>query len=136
MFDIGASELLVLAIVAIVVIGPKDLPLALRTAGKWVAKMRSVSNHFRSGIETMIREAEMEEMEKKWKEQNERIMRETAVQEAAAAAGQTPDAAADQNDPYPVPLASDVPTADPVMIGPMPPEETVPPPAKPEASQP
>lgn len=123
MFDVGASELLLLVIVAIVVIGPKDLPLALRTAGRWVAKMRRVSNHFRSGIETMIREAEMEEMEKKWKEQNERIMRETAAQEAAAAAaGQTPEAAADQNDPFPTPLASDAPAADPVMIGPMPPE--------------
>ncbi len=123
MFDVGASELLLLVIVAIVVIGPKDLPLALRTAGKWVAKMRRVSNHFRSGIETMIREAEMEEMEKKWKEQNERIMRETAAQEAAAAAaGQTPEAAADQNDPFPTPLPSDAPVADPAMVGPMPPE--------------
>ncbi|WP_372731172.1 Sec-independent protein translocase protein TatB [Novosphingobium sp.] len=117
MFDIGASELLVLVIVAIVVIGPKDLPMALRTAGRWVAKMRSVSNHFRSGIETMIREAEMEEMERKWKEQNERIMRETAAQEAAAAQGQTVDDASDQNDPLPAG------TADPVMIGPMPPED-------------
>lgn len=134
MFDIGASELLVLVIVAIVVIGPKDLPLALRTAGRWVAKMRRVSNHFKAGIETMIREAEMEEMEKKWKEQNERIMRETAAQEAAAAEGQTPDAAADQNDPFPTPLPLDVPTAasDPVMVGPMPPEQAT----KPEASQP
>lgn len=117
MFDIGASELLVLVIVAIVVIGPKDLPMALRTAGRWVAKMRSVSNHFRSGIETMIREAEMEEMERKWKEQNERIMRETAAQEAAAAQGQNVDDASDQNDPLPAG------NADPVMIGPMPPED-------------
>ncbi|OYX62139.1 MAG: twin arginine-targeting protein translocase TatB [Novosphingobium sp. 32-60-15] len=117
MFDIGASELLVLVIVAIVVIGPKDLPMALRTAGRWVAKMRSVSNHFRSGIETMIREAEMEEMERKWKEQNERIMRETAAQEAAAAQGQTVDDASDQNDPLPAG------NADPLMIGPMPPED-------------
>lgn len=117
MFDIGASELLVLVIVAIVVIGPKDLPMALRTAGRWVAKMRSVSNHFRSGIETMIREAEMEEMERKWKEQNERIMRETAAQEAAAAQGQSVDDASDQNDPLPAG------NADPVMIGPMPPED-------------
>lgn len=118
MFDIGASELLVLVIVAIVVIGPKDLPMALRTAGRWVAKMRSVSNHFRSGIETMIREAEMEEMERKWKEQNERIMRETAAQEAEAAAqGQSVDAASDQNDPLPAG------EPDPVMIGPMPPQE-------------
>jgi len=131
-FDIGASELLVLVIVAIVVIGPKDLPLALRTAGRWVAKMRRVSNHFKAGIETMIREAEMEEMERKWKEQNERIMRETAAQEAAAAQGQTVPAAEDQNDPFPNPLPSDAP-ADPVMIGPMPPEDKV---AKPEAPLP
>ncbi len=74
MFDIGASELLLIAVVAIVAIGPKDLPLALRTAGRWIAKVRRVSGHFRSGVETMIREAELEEMEKKWREQNEAIM--------------------------------------------------------------
>jgi len=74
MFDIGATELLVIVIVAVIVIGPKDLPLALRTAGRWIGKIRRVSGHFRTGIETMIREAEMEEMEKKWREQNARIM--------------------------------------------------------------
>ncbi len=77
MFDIGASELLMIVVVAIVVIGPKDLPLALRSAGRWVAKVRSVSAHFRSGIETMIREAELEEMEKKWRDQNAAIMAAT-----------------------------------------------------------
>ena len=77
MFDIGASELLMIVVVAIVVIGPKDLPLALRSAGRWVAKVRSVSGHFRSGIETMIREAELEEMERKWREQNAAIMAAT-----------------------------------------------------------
>ena len=76
MFDIGASELLMIVIVAVVVIGPKDLPRALRTAGKWIGKVRRTSNHFRSGIEAMIREAEMEEMEKKWAEQNARILAE------------------------------------------------------------
>ena len=75
MFDVGASELLLIVIVAIVVIGPKDLPLALRTAGRWIGKIRRVSGHFRSGIETMIREAEMEEMERKWREQNAAIMK-------------------------------------------------------------
>ena len=77
MFDVGASELLLIAIVAIIVIGPKDLPLALRTAGRWIGKIRRVSGHFRTGIETMIREAELEEMEKKWREQNAQIMAET-----------------------------------------------------------
>lgn len=74
MFDIGASELLVIAIVAILVIGPKDLPMALRTAGRWIAKIRQVSGHFRSGLDAMIREAEMEEMDRKWRERNEAIM--------------------------------------------------------------
>ena len=62
-----------------VVIGPKDLPLAMRTAGRWIGKMRRVSAHFRSGIDTIVREAELEEMEKKWKAQNEEIMRRSAA---------------------------------------------------------
>ena len=76
MFGIDWQELLVIIVVAVVVIGPKDMPLALRTAGRWIARVRRVSNHFRSGIETMIREAEMEEMEQKWAAQNEKILRE------------------------------------------------------------
>lgn len=84
MFDIGAEELLIIAVVAILVIGPKDLPLALRTVGRWVAKVRKVSSHFRSGIDAMIREAELEEMEKKWKAQNEKIMAEHPHQEMHA----------------------------------------------------
>jgi sec-independent protein translocase protein TatB len=74
MFDVGAGELLLIAIVAILVIGPKDMPMALRTAGRWIAKARRVSGHFRSGIDAMIREAEMEEMDRKWRERNEAIM--------------------------------------------------------------
>ena len=74
MFDIGWDEMLFTAIIAIVVIGPKDLPRALRVAGQWIGKVRRVSGHFRSGIETMIREAEMEDMEKQWRDQNAAIM--------------------------------------------------------------
>ena len=74
MFDVGMDEMLVIAVVAIVVIGPKDLPLALRTVGRWTAKIRKVSGHFRAGIDTMIREAELAEMEQKWREQNAAIM--------------------------------------------------------------
>ena len=75
MFDIGASELLLIVVVAVVIIGPKDLPLALRAAGRWMAKIRRVSSHFRSGLDAMIREAELEEMEKQWRERNEAIMK-------------------------------------------------------------
>jgi sec-independent protein translocase protein TatB len=74
LFDIAPSEVLLTVIVAVVVIGPKDLPVAMRTAGRWLGKMRRVSGYFRSGIETMIREAELEDMETKWREQNAAIM--------------------------------------------------------------
>lgn len=76
MFDIAPTELLLCAIVALVVIGPKDLPKAMRVLGYWVGRARGVARHFRSGIDTMIRESELAEMEKKWAEENERIMRE------------------------------------------------------------
>ncbi|WP_057883524.1 Sec-independent protein translocase protein TatB [Tsuneonella troitsensis] len=74
MFGIDWQELLVIVFVAVLVIGPKDLPRAMRTAGKWIGKVRRTSNHFRAGVEAMIREAELEEMEKKWAEQNAQIM--------------------------------------------------------------
>lgn len=74
MFDIGASEFLLIVIIAVFAVGPKEIPNALRTAGRWIAKIRKVSGHFRTGVETMIREAEVEEMEKQWREQNAAIM--------------------------------------------------------------
>ena len=76
MLDIAPSELLLVAFVALVVIGPKDLPKALRVLGYWVGKARGVGRQFRSGFDAMVREAELEEMEKKWAAENERIMRE------------------------------------------------------------
>jgi len=76
MFDIGPTELLLIVVVAVIVIGPKDLPLALRTAGRWIGLIRKVSGQFRAGFDAMVREAEMQELEEKWKAQNEKIMRE------------------------------------------------------------
>ncbi len=76
MLDIGPSELLLIVIVAVIAIGPKELPAALRTAGRWIGQMRRMSAHFRTGLDAMIREAEMAELEKKWAEQNAKIMRE------------------------------------------------------------
>jgi sec-independent protein translocase protein TatB len=76
MFGVDTSELIILAVLALIFIGPKDLPMALRTLGRWVGQVRGMARHFQSGVEAMIREAELEEMEKKWREENERIMRE------------------------------------------------------------
>jgi sec-independent protein translocase protein TatB len=76
MFDIAPTELLLVVVVALVAIGPKDLPKAMRFVGKWMGKARGMARHFRSGLDTMMREAELEELEKQWREQNEAIMRE------------------------------------------------------------
>ena len=95
MFDIGYSELLVVAIVALVVIGPKDLPRVMRTVGQWVGRARGMARHFRSGIDTMIREAELEEMEKAWREQNAAIMAATPEMEGPPALPQPEHASAE-----------------------------------------
>lgn len=79
MFDVAPSELLLVAFVALVVIGPKDLPRAMRFIGQWAGKARGVARQFRTGFDAMVREAELAEMEKKWAEENARIMREHAA---------------------------------------------------------
>lgn len=76
MFDLSISEIAIIAIIATVVIGPKELPRALAMAGKWMAKARGVMANFRTGLDAMVREAELQEMEKKWAAENERIMKE------------------------------------------------------------
>jgi sec-independent protein translocase protein TatB len=75
MFGVDSSEFLIVAVLALIFIGPKDLPKVMRTVGYWVGRMRGMARHFTSGIENMMREAELEEMEKKWREENERILR-------------------------------------------------------------
>ncbi len=76
MFGVDTSELIIVAIAALIFIGPKELPTAMRTLGRWVGKVRAHARYFTAGIENMMREAELEEMEKKWREENDRIMRE------------------------------------------------------------
>lgn len=76
MFDVAPSELLLILIVVVVAIGPKELPAALRTFGRWTGQMRRISAHFRTGLDAMIREAEMQELETKWAAQNAKIMQE------------------------------------------------------------
>jgi sec-independent protein translocase protein TatB len=74
MFGFDSAELAIIAVLALVFIGPKELPRVMRTVGYWVGKVRGMARHFTSGIEDMVRQAELEEMEKKWREENERIM--------------------------------------------------------------
>src|SRR5215207_4342118 len=92
MFGVDTSEVLIVAVLALIVIGPKELPTAMRAVGRWVGKIRGMARHFTSGIETMIREAELEEMEKRWRDENERIMRDfpTVIDAEGQPAGDQP----------------------------------------------
>ncbi len=64
MFGIDSSEFLLIAIVALVVIGPKELPGLLRTWGKWMAQMRGMAAEFRGHVDEMVRQSELDEVRK------------------------------------------------------------------------
>jgi len=74
MFGVDTSEFLVVAVIALLFIGPKDLPRVMMQVGRWIGKARGYARHFTSGIENVIREAELDEMEKKWREENQKIL--------------------------------------------------------------
>tara|TARA_B100000315_G_scaffold259491_1_gene315766 strand:+ start:5611 stop:6096 length:486 start_codon:yes stop_codon:yes gene_type:complete len=64
MFDIGWTEITIILIVAIIVIGPKDLPRVLRTVGQWVGKAKAMTREFRGHVDDMIRDTELDEVKK------------------------------------------------------------------------
>lgn len=102
MFDVAPTEFILVAVIALLVIGPKDLPKVMRVVGNWIGKARRVANHFRAGMDDMIRQSELEEMEKKWAAENERIMRESPVLPAPeSASSDTPAAEASHSTEMP-----------------------------------
>ncbi len=62
MFDLSWSHILLLVMVALVVVGPKDLPKLMRTVGRWLGKARSMADQFRKSFDEMTREAELQEL--------------------------------------------------------------------------
>lgn len=96
MFGVDSSELFIVAIAALVFIGPKDLPRVMRLVGQWVGRARGMARHVRSGFDTMVRESEIEEMNKRWQAENEAIMAATRLEAPA-----WPAAAADPALPAP-----------------------------------
>lgn len=132
MFGIDSSEFLVIVIIAVIVIGPKDLPRALYKVGQIVGKAQGMARHFRTGIDAMVREVELEELEKKWAAQNKRIMDEhppeVAATEALPAPGESAASETAANDlpPYvaeapvekPPFVAQSAPVAPPAADGP------------------
>ena len=64
MFDIGWSEIAIIVVVALVVLGPKELPNALRMATQWIRYARKMASEFQSGIDQIVREAELDDARK------------------------------------------------------------------------
>ena len=62
--DIGGTELLVIAAVALIVVGPKDLPVLLRKLGQFVGRLRGMANEFRASFDEMARQSELDELRK------------------------------------------------------------------------
>lgn len=62
--SLGFSEIVLLGILALIVVGPKDLPLMLRKLGRWTAKLRGMAQEFRSGFDELARQAELDELRK------------------------------------------------------------------------
>ncbi|RAU22639.1 twin-arginine translocase subunit TatB [Paramagnetospirillum kuznetsovii] len=64
MFDIGWDEMALIAVVSLIVIGPKDLPVVLRQMGRWTRKAREMASEFQRGIDDMARESELDDLKK------------------------------------------------------------------------
>ncbi|OKO76874.1 Sec-independent protein translocase protein TatB [Bradyrhizobium sp. AS23.2] len=71
MFDIGWSELVLIGVVALVAIGPKELPGVLRTVGQWMGKARKMAAEFQGQFQEAMREAEMADLKKSFDEVKE-----------------------------------------------------------------
>jgi Tat protein translocase TatB subunit len=62
--DIGWTEILVITVIALFVVGPKDIPKALKTVGIWVGKLKSLSREFQNTVEDAVRDSELDEVKK------------------------------------------------------------------------
>ncbi len=75
--SLGFNEIVILGILALVVVGPKDLPLLFRKLGQWTAKLRGMAQEFRTGFDELARQAELDEL----KREVDALRRTTSLQE-------------------------------------------------------
>lgn len=73
MFDIAWTEMLVIAVVTIVVVGPRDLPKVMRSVGTMIAKARALAGKFQSDMDQLARETELDELRREAREMRERL---------------------------------------------------------------
>jgi sec-independent protein translocase protein TatB len=104
MFDIGWSEMLIIGVVALVVIGPKELPGALKTFAYWMKQARKLAREFQSGVDDMIRQAELDEARQAVEDARRKINKD--IEDAVDPTGEVKQALTDIKAPTPVIPAS------------------------------
>ncbi len=154
MFDMSWGEMLVIGAVALIVIGPKDLPKALRTLGNMTAKVRRMASEFQSQFNDAMREAELDEIRKQVESVNHSVASlDTSFNpveslrnevkgaiEAPVATGAAPQPGGDADSGEPLSIAPASPTPSPVEAGIAPvteaaPANSVSPEAKPDGAR-
>ena len=117
MFDIGWRELVVIGIVALIAIGPKELPGALRTAGQWIGKVRRMAGEFQGQFQEAMREAEMADLKK---QVDEITTAATSFDPLATANKEIEKAVSDATTPATPPLEPAAPSTEPGATPPAP----------------
>ena len=101
MFDIGWSEMLVIGLVALVVIGPKELPAALKTFAYWMKQARKMAREFQSGVDDLVRQAELDEAKKAVEDARSNLNKE--IEKAVDPTGEVKQALSDNGIRTPTP---------------------------------
>lgn len=117
MFDFSWPEMAIIAVVALVVIGPKDLPRVLRTAGQWVRRARAIAREFQGNLEQMVREAELDEVKEQLKKTASFDL-ETEIAKTIDPAGELKSSLSDEPaaKPHAETIAIEPPLADPTSL--------------------
>jgi sec-independent protein translocase protein TatB len=123
MFNLGWGELVVIGIVALIAIGPKELPTVLRTLGQWMGKVRRMANEFQGQFQEALREAEFADLKKHADDISSSVSEFSNIDpladaqkdverafEETPAAGSAPPAASSADAASPAPAALPVPT--------------------------
>lgn len=96
MFDLTSSKLLILAVVALIVVGPKDLPALMRTVGRYLGMIRRQANEFRAQFEDAMRESELSDLKKEVEQLGEEA-RSTLNETTSAVESQVSDVTREMN---------------------------------------
>ena len=124
MLDIGWAELAIIGVIVLIVVGPKELPRVLRSAGQWAGKARKIAREFQNSLDDMIRESELDTVKKDIEKATKFDIKKDienaidpkgdvkrALETPAADAGEAPAADADETGPTAATSASPTPSA-------------------------